>query len=119
MDRPTNILDITSRYDSAFKAALHDTVIFTELVRGVIPEAKHMDDADIRSRLDLAPSGRLVLDLGNEIRNASGYGINVDLFFRIRISPDGEGPRYHYLVVEGQGVPEREEVFALRRSFYL
>ena len=119
MDRPTNILDITSRYDSAFKAALHDTVIFTELVRGVIPETKHMDDADIRSRLDLAPSGGLVLGLGNEFRNAAGFGINVDLFFRVRISPDGEGPRYHYLVVEGQGVPEREEVFALRRSFYL
>ena len=119
MDHPTNILGITNQYDSAFKAALHDTAIFTELVRGVIPEAKHMDDADIRSRLDLAPSGGLVLGLGNEFRNASGYGINVDLFFRIRISPDGEGPRYHYLVVEGQGVPDREKVFELRRFFYL
>ena len=119
MADPNDVIDITDAYDASFKAALHDVTLFTELVRGVIPELRGLGDGEIRRRLDLTPAEELVSDLGNEFRNIAGFGINTDLFFRVRISPDGEKERYHYLVVEGQINTSDRHTREVRRFIYL
>ena len=111
-----NIADVT---DSAFKASIRDPMLFIELVRAVVPEVKDMDDDDIKKRLDLNDKGFLVVGLDKELKNIQGYGINADMFFRIRISGDDEPLRYHFLLVEGQGDPYPKRSMEVRRFFTL
>ena len=110
-----NTLEIADVTDAAFKASLKDPALFIELVRAVIPELKGMGDDDIRKRLDLEDN--LVMGMDKELKNIQSYGINADLFFRVRISRDDEPLKYHFLLIEGQGNPYPKGRMEIRRSF--
>ena len=115
MEISKNTLEIVDVTDAAFKASLRDPALFIELVRAVIPELKGMGDDDIRERLDLEDN--LVMGLDKELKNIQGFGINADMFFRVRISEEEDPIRYHFLLVEGQGSPYPKRRMEIRRSF--